>query len=142
MQSVVAKIWPSVSSGDRVQLFRSHRAGVEDGGQMRDFVYVADVADCVSWLARSPEVSGLFNLGSGKARSFADLARATFAAAGREPRIDYVDMPASMRGAYQYFTEARMDGLRQAGWTQAPMELEDGVGDYVLRFLSRDDPYR
>ncbi|HLZ83914.1 MAG TPA: ADP-glyceromanno-heptose 6-epimerase, partial [Caulobacteraceae bacterium] len=108
MRSVIAQIWPLVRSGERVRLFRSYRADYVDGGQMRDFVYVRDVAACVAWLVRAPEVNGLFNLGSGRARSFADLAYAVFAAAGQPARIDYIDMPETLRDAYQYFTEARM----------------------------------
>jgi ADP-L-glycero-D-manno-heptose 6-epimerase len=142
MQSVVAKIWPIVAAGGRVQLFRSHRPDYEDGGQSRDFVYVMDVAECVAWLAENPSVSGIFNVGSGQARSFADLAKAVFAAADREPEIDFIDMPEAMRGAYQYFTQANMDRVRQAGWRGEPTTLEDGVGDYVRRYLSRADAYR
>jgi ADP-L-glycero-D-manno-heptose 6-epimerase len=142
MRSVAAKIWPAVAAGERVRLFRSYRPGVADGGQMRDFVYVRDAADAVVWLAGNPNVSGIFNLGSGAARSFADLAAAVFAAAGREPAIDYVDMPAELRGAYQYFTEAPMERLRQAGWRAPSTPLEEGVADYVRRFLATDDPYR
>ena len=141
MGSIVSQIWPLVASGERVRLFRSHRPDCEDGGQLRDFVYVRDVAECVAWLCRTPGASGIFNLGSGKARSFADLARAVFAAADQEPRIDYVDMPGAMRGAYQYFTEARMDRLRAAGWNAASTPLEEGVTDYVRRRLMRPDPY-
>jgi ADP-L-glycero-D-manno-heptose 6-epimerase len=103
---------------------------------------VRDAVDVVVWLARTEGPGGLFNLGSGKARSFADLARAMFAAAGLEPRIDYVEMPPALRGRYQYFTEAPMRRLRDAGWTAATTELEAGVRDYVTGFLARDDPYR
>jgi ADP-L-glycero-D-manno-heptose 6-epimerase len=142
MGSVVSQIWPTVAAGDRVRLFRSYRADYGDGGQMRDFVYVRDVAACVAWLVRAPEVSGVFNLGSGRARSFADLARAAFAAAGQPERIDYIDMPEGLCGAYQYFTEARMDRLRAAGWNHPATPLEDGVTEYVRHYLARPDPYR
>ena len=141
MKSVVAQIWPKVTAGETVSLFRSHRPDFADGGQSRDFVYVRDVADCVAWLASGPGVNGIFNLGSGTARSFADLARAVFVAAGRDPRIAYVDMPETMRGAYQYHTQASMGRLRSAGWTRPPTSLEEGVRDYVTGFLSRPDPY-
>jgi ADP-L-glycero-D-manno-heptose 6-epimerase len=141
MRSVVAQIWPRVAAGEAVRLFRSENPDYPDGGQLRDFVYVRDVAACVAWLARSDGQSGLFNIGSGKARSFADLAAAVFAAAGRPPRIEYVDMPQPMRGKYQYFTQARMERLRTAGWNQPPTELEDAVRDYVVQHLSREDPY-
>jgi ADP-L-glycero-D-manno-heptose 6-epimerase len=142
MRSVVAKIWPAVAAGGRVSLFRSCRDDYADGGQARDFIYVRDVAECVAWLARGGGADGVFNLGSGKARTFADLARAVFAAGGQEPRIDYVDMPPELRGAYQYFTEAKMDRLKAAGWNGAATSLEAGVTDYVQRYLATDDPYR
>jgi ADP-L-glycero-D-manno-heptose 6-epimerase len=141
MRSVVAQIWPKVAAGDPVKLFRSDNPAYPDGGQLRDFVYARDVADCIAWLARSGGPNGVFNLGSGKARTFEDLARAVFTAAGREPRIEFIDMPASLRGKYQYFTEARMDRLREAGWNASSTNLEAGVADYVSRFLATDDPY-
>ena len=142
MSSVVNQIWPKVARGEGVSLFKSHREDYADGSQTRDFIYVKDVADCVGWLARSGGVNGVFNLGSGEDRSFADLARAVFAAAGRQPRIDYIDMPESIRPTYQYHTRARMERLRAAGWNAATTRLEDGVADYVQRYLSTADPYR
>jgi len=136
------KIWPSVRDGQSVQLFKSYREGVPDGGQKRDFVYVRDVADVVAWLLASPEVNGVFNLGSGKARTFEDLARAVFAAAGKPPQIDYIPMPATLRDRYQYFTEARMQRLAEAGYSGCFTTLEAGIEDYVRGFLATDDPYR
>ena len=141
MKSVVAQIWPTVAAGEAVRLFKSDNPAYPDGGQLRDFVYVRDVADCIAWLALSGGASGVFNLGSGQARTFEDLARAVFAAAGKEPRIEYVDMPDTLRGKYQYFTEARMDRLRAAGWNSPSTTLEAGVSDYVSGFLATDDPY-
>jgi ADP-L-glycero-D-manno-heptose 6-epimerase len=142
MRSVVAQIYPRAARGEPARLFRSHRADVPDGGQKRDFVYVRDCVDMMLWLHDHPEVSGLFNIGSGTARSFADLAAAVFRALGQEPRIEFVDTPPEIRDRYQYFTEARMDRLRAAGYTTAPMTLEDGVRDYVQRYLAAADPYR
>ena len=142
MKSVVAQIWPAVAAGEAVKLFRSHRSDYEHGGQLRDFVYVADVVEVVSWLLASRGVNGVYNLGSGEARSFADLARATFAAAGREPRIEYIDMPEAIRDRYQYFTQADMTRLRAAGYARPFATLEAGVADYVTRFLATDDPHR
>ncbi|WP_312594739.1 ADP-glyceromanno-heptose 6-epimerase [Brevundimonas sp.] len=142
MKSVVAQIWPSVQAGETVTLFRSHNPNYADGGQMRDFVYVDDVVDIIEFLLQSPEVSGVFNAGSGQARSFADLAKATFAAAGQSPSIDYVDTPVSIRDRYQYFTEARMDRIRAAGFQGQSTPLEEGVRRYVQNFLSTADPYR
>jgi ADP-L-glycero-D-manno-heptose 6-epimerase len=142
MKSVVAQIWPKVAAGEAVSLFKSHNPNYPDGGQLRDFVYVDDVVDIIEWLLQSPEVSGVFNAGSGQARSFADLARATFAATGKESSIQYIDMPEVIRDRYQYFTEARMDRIRAAGFPGQSTPLEEGVRRYVQNFLSRPDPYR
>lgn len=142
MKSVVAQIWPKVRDGQTVQLFQSHRPDIAHGGQLRDFVYVQDVADVVAWLAANPQVNGVYNLGSGEARSFADLAGAVFAAAGRTPDIDYIPMPPAIRDRYQYFTQAEMSRLRQAGYETPLTSLEVGVSDYVTRYLSQPDPYR
>ena len=142
MKSVVTQIWPKVAAGETVSLFRSHNPNYPDGGQLRDFVYVDDVVDIIDWLLATPQVNGIFNAGSGQARSFADLARATFAAAGKEPSIAYVDMPETIRDRYQYFTEARMDRLRALGFPGQSTPLEEGVRRYVQGFLSQPDPYR
>ena len=142
MKSVVAPAWPEIASGAEVSLFRSHRPDYPDGGQLRDFVYVRDAAEVVAWLLEKETVNGLFNLGTGEARSFADLAHAAFAAAGAAPKITYVDMPQAIRDRYQYFTRADMSQLRAAGYDQPFTRLEDGVHDYVTRYLSQPDPYR
>jgi ADP-L-glycero-D-manno-heptose 6-epimerase len=142
MASVIAQMWPDVASGAPVKLFRSYKPGVPDGGQKRDFIYVRDVARAVAWLLRAGEVNGVFNLGSGAARTFEDLARALFKAAGRTSSIDYVEMPANLRGRYQYFTQARMERLRAAGYVEPFASLEEGVADYVESFLAAPDPYR
>jgi ADP-L-glycero-D-manno-heptose 6-epimerase len=142
MKSLAAQIWPQVVSRERVRLFKSHREGVPHGGQMRDFVYVRDAADVAQWLLGRTQVSGIFNLGSGEARSFADMAAAVFRAAGREPAVDFVDMPVEIRDKYQYFTEAQMSRLAQAGYPQPMTPLEEGIGDYVAGYLSQPDPYR
>ena len=124
-----------------VKLFKSYRAEYKDGGQLRDFVYVKDCVRVVIWLLANPQVNGLFNLGTGKARSFADLAQAAFAAVGKPPAIQYIDMPEEIRDKYQYFTEASMDRLRAAGYKEAFHSLEDGVKDYVVNYLNKDDQY-
>ncbi len=142
MKSVVAQIWPKVQAGEPIQLFRSHHPNYADGGQLRDFVFVDDVVDVVDWLLGSDEVSGIFNAGSGQARSFADLARATFAAVGKEPQITYVDMPEVIRDRYQYFTQARMDRVRDLGFDGQSTPLEEGVRRYVQSYLATDDPWR
>jgi ADP-L-glycero-D-manno-heptose 6-epimerase len=142
MKSVIAQIWPRVAVGETVSLFRSHHPDYADGGQLRDFVFVDDVVDIVDWLLGTPEVSGIFNAGSGQARSFLDLAMATFAAAGREPSVAYIDMPVAIRDRYQYFTEAKMDRLRALGFGGQSTPLEEGVRRYVQSYLSQPDPYR
>ncbi len=142
MTSVVSKIFPDIKAGREVRLFKSHHPDYPDGGQLRDFVWIEDCVEVVLWLLRSPEVSGLFNFGTGKARSFADLARAAFDALGHEPRITYVPMPEEIRDRYQYFTEADTRHLRAAGFDRPFTGLETGVADYVTRFLDNADPYR
>jgi ADP-L-glycero-D-manno-heptose 6-epimerase len=142
MRSVVAKIWPDVAAGRTVRLFKSYREGIPDGGQARDFVYVKDAAKVAAWLFANPDVSGIFNLGTGQARSFHDLAVAAFKAAGKTPDIEFIDMPEGLAAQYQYFTEARMQRLRSAGYEAPFATLEDGVTDYVQTYLATPDPYR
>jgi ADP-L-glycero-D-manno-heptose 6-epimerase len=142
MKSVVAQIYPRAAAGEPCRLFRSHRPGIADGGQRRDFVSVRDCVDMLMWLYHHPGVSGIFNAGTGAARSFAELAAAVYRAVGREPLIDYVDTPAAIRDSYQYLTQARMERLRQAGYDREPTPLEAGVGDYVQTYLAAPDPYR
>jgi len=142
MKSVASQIWPQVREGHAVQLFKSYRADIPDGGQKRDFVYVRDCADVVQWVLETPEVNGVFNLGSGEARSFEEMALAVFAAAGKPAAIDYTPMPPAIRERYQYYTQARVDRLRQAGYAAPFTRLEDGIADYVQRYLSQPDPYR
>lgn len=142
MQSIVAKNHATVAAGETVKLFQSHRPDFEHGGQLRDFVYVADCVDVALWLLRAQPRSGLYNLGTGEARSFRALVEALASACGQPARIDYVPMPETLRPRYQYFTEARMDRLRRAGYNQPFRSVEDGVGDYVRQFLGQADPYR
>jgi ADP-L-glycero-D-manno-heptose 6-epimerase len=141
MKSVAAQIWPDVAHGRSVKLFKSYRPDVADGGQLRDFVYVRDVVDVIEWLASRPDVNGVFNLGSGRARSFREMAEAVFAAAGEAPQIDYVPMPLALRDRYQYVTEARLERLRAAGYEGQFTSLEDGIGDYVRGYLATPDPH-
>jgi len=142
MQSVAAQIWPVVQAGEGIRLFRSHNPDYADGGQLRDFVYVKDVAAVVGWLIERDELAGVYNLGTGKARSFRDLAEAVFAAAGRAPDITYIDTPEVLRAQYQYFTEADMGRLRTLGYGTPFASLEAGVGDYIAGYLSQADRYR
>jgi ADP-L-glycero-D-manno-heptose 6-epimerase len=142
MRSVIAKIWPDVAAGRTVRLFKSYRPQIPDGGQKRDFVYVRDAARVAAWLVAHSEVSGVFNLGTGEARSFHDLALAAFKAAGQTPNIEFIDMPEGLHRQYQYFTEARMERLRAAGYDAPFASLEEGVTDYVQTYLATPDPYR
>jgi ADP-L-glycero-D-manno-heptose 6-epimerase len=141
-RSVALQIYESAAAGRPARLFRSHRPDCPDGGQARDFIWVGDCVSVLTWLYDHPGVNGLFNLGTGKARSFADLAQATFGAMRSAGNIEYVDMPAEMRDRYQYFTEAPMQRLRAAGYTAPFTSLEDGVARYVGDYLATSDPYR
>ncbi len=142
MQSLVAKNYAAVAAGRTVNLFKSHVEGYQDGEQLRDFVYVKDCCDVVLWLLAQSAVSGLFNVGTGRARSFHDLMRALGRATGTPVDIAFVDMPENIRDQYQYFTEARMEKLRGAGFPGQPTGLEQAVNDYVKGYLSKADPYR
>jgi ADP-L-glycero-D-manno-heptose 6-epimerase len=141
MRSVVHQLQPKVAAGEAATLFRSHRPDYEDGGQLRDFIYVKDVVDVVTWLFDHPEVQGLYNVGTGQARSFADLAKAVFAANDRDPELKFIDTPEAIREKYQYFTEADMNKLRSAGYDRPFTSLEDGVRDYVQNHLQAADPF-
>jgi ADP-L-glycero-D-manno-heptose 6-epimerase len=131
MASFVFKAVCQIRSTGRVRLFKSRHPDWDDGEQRRDFVYVKDCVDVLWWLLEHDRINGLFNLGGGRARSWNDLARAVFAALGLPPAIDYVEMPDALRGRYQYFTEARMDGLSATGCPLSFRCLEEGVEDYV-----------
>ena len=135
MASVIFHAFHQIRENGKVRLFRSHRPDFKDGEQLRDFVYVKDLAGVIAFLMTEKPASGLYNLGTGKARTFIDLARATFAAMDREPVIEFVDTPADIRDKYQYFTEAKMEKLRKAGYSQPFTSLEQGVDDYVRNYL-------
>lgn len=142
MASVVLHKFNQVMRGEEATLFASDRTGIADGEQRRDFVHVRDCVAAMLWLVRNPQASGLYNVGSGTARTFLDLSRAIFAALGREAEIRFVPMPEDLKGKYQYFTEARMDRLRAAGFDHPPTPLEDGVRSYVQDvLLNAEDPY-
>jgi ADP-L-glycero-D-manno-heptose 6-epimerase len=142
MMSLVAKRFDDAKGGRAIRLFKSHRDGIADGDQRRDFIYVDDAVAVVRWLLDTPAVSGLFNVGTGQARSFRDLVLATFAALGSKPNIEYIDMPEAIRDKYQYFTQSGMKNLRRAGYISAFTPLEQAVGKYVTHFLDRADRYR
>ncbi len=141
MRSVVHKAFGDIRETGKVRLFKSYKPDYPDGGQMRDFIYVKDCVDVLWWLCRNPGVGGIFNLGTGVARTWDDLVRAVFSALDMEPRIEYVEMPEGLRDQYQYFTEARMEKLRAAGYRAEFRSLEEGVRDYVVNYLRQKDPY-
>jgi ADP-L-glycero-D-manno-heptose 6-epimerase len=140
--SVASHLYRQVAAGEPAKLFKSHNPEYPDGGQKRDFIWVGDCVDILLWLLEKRQVNGLFNVGTGTARSFADLARALFAALDRTENIQYVPTPAEIRDKYQYFTEARMERLRAAGYERPFTELEEGVGRYLRDYLGAPDPYR
>jgi ADP-L-glycero-D-manno-heptose 6-epimerase len=142
MMSVLARRFADIKAGRPVQLFKSHREGIADGDQRRDFIYVDDVVRVMMWLLATPDVSGLFNVGTGAARSFKDMMLAAFGALGASPNIQYIDMPEQIRGSYQYFTQSEVDRLRSAGYNGGFTGLEDAVELYVKGFLDRADRFR
>ena len=138
MRSVAHQIYPAASRGEVVSLFKSHHPDYADGGQLRDFIYVADCCTVIRNMLRAPKLSGIYNVGTGQARSFADLARSVFAAAGQPAAITYRDMPEALRGRYQYFTKADTAKLRAAGLAPNFRSLEDGVAAYVRDSLKAE----
>ena len=141
MISVVKIKHDEVAAGGPARLFKSDQPGLPDGAQARDFIWVGDVVDVMLWLMETPSVSGLFNLGTGRARTYLDLAHAVSDAAGQPRRVEFIDMPASLRGQYQSFTQAPMDRLRKAGYAGQFTPLEEGVRRYVQSHLSGTDPF-
>ena len=142
MRSVVCKAFPRAAAGERATLFRSHHPDYPDGGQKRDFVHVADCVEVMLWLRDRPEVSGLFNVGTGRAQTWLELMTALYRAVGKKLEIDWVDVPEAIRDRYQYFTQADVTALRGAGYDRPFMPVATGVKDYVERYLATDDPYR
>lgn len=142
MQSVVAKFFSDVRDRKPIRLFQSHRLGVSDGSQSRDFVYVKDCTSVISWLLSNSGVSGLFNVGTGTARSFRDLITAIASSLELTVEFDFVPMPDHLRERYQYFTQADIAKLRLAGYSVPFRSVEEGVRDYVLNYLNAADPYR
>jgi ADP-L-glycero-D-manno-heptose 6-epimerase len=148
MASVIFHAFNQIKVTGLVKLFKSHRPDFKDGEQLRDFVYVKDVVKVIGWMLHemfeqhwSKEKNGLYNLGTGQARSFYDLAANTFTAQGLQPNIEFIDMPLDIRDKYQYFTEANMNKLRAAGYTEPFSSLEEGVGDYVKNYLFPEKGY-
>src|ERR1700720_558572 len=139
MMSVLARRFDDIKAGRGIELFKSHRDGIADGDQRRDFIYVDDVVRVVMWLLATPSVSGLFNVGTGKARSFKDLMLSAYAALGLKPDIQYIEMPSEIRESYQYFTQSEVDRLRGAGYNGGFTALEEGGALYVKNYLDSPD---
>jgi ADP-L-glycero-D-manno-heptose 6-epimerase len=138
MVSVVYKAFNQIKENGYVNLFKSHRQDFKHGEQKRDFIYVMDAVDMVLFFLKNPGKSGIYNIGTGKARMFKDLVTAVFKAMDLEPKIKYMDMPVEIRDRYQYFTEAEMDKIQNIGYNLQPHNLEDGIKDYVQNYLMKD----
>lgn len=142
MKSVIAQNYDKIANGAPMQLFRSYRDDYADGGQMRDFVYVEDCTQVIAWMLTHDMPSDIYNIGSGQARSWIDLAHAMFKALGMVPNIEFIDMPEAIRDRYQYFTEANISKLRKAGYEAEMTSLEDGVERYIVHYLQQADRFR
>lgn len=136
MASMVFHGFNQIKDTGTIRLFKSCNPDYADGGQLRDFVYVKDICSVIWWLLENTKVSGLFNVGTGEARSFRELAEATFLAMNMEPNIVYIDMPEHLRDKYQYYTKAEMEKLRKVGYTTSMMDIHQGVSDYVKNYLA------
>jgi ADP-L-glycero-D-manno-heptose 6-epimerase len=139
MRSFCIKAFEQITSTGKVRLFKSYKPEYADGEQLRDFIYVKDAVDMTLFFYDEPQLSGLFNIGTGKARTWNDLVKAVFAAMGKEPNIEYIEMPESIRNQYQYFTEADITNLRKAGYDKQITTLEDAIKDYVQSYLQTDE---
>ncbi len=138
MRSVIHKAFGQIREGGVVKLFKSYRPDYPHGEQVRDFVYVKDAVDVTLFCGENEKASGLFNCGTGQARSWVDLAKAVFAAMKLEPNIEFIEMPLSLRSKYQYFTQAEMGKIRAAGYSKAFTSLEDGIREYVQGYLTQN----
>lgn len=141
MTSVIFKAFHQIKETGKVKLFKSYKPEYKDGGQLRDFVYVKDCIDVMWWLFKNQDVNGIFNLGTGKARTWNDLIKAVFGAMEIKTKIEYIEMPEALRNQYQYFTEAKMDKLKATGCPVKFSSLEDSVRDYVVNYLQKPDPH-
>jgi ADP-L-glycero-D-manno-heptose 6-epimerase len=142
MMSVLTRRFDDIKAGRAIELFKSHRDGIADGDQRRDFIYVDDAVRVMMWLLATPSVSGIFNVGTGHARSFKDLMLAAYAALGTAANIRYIDMPLPIRDSYQYFTQSNVDRLQRAGYNGGFTALEGAVALYVKGYLDRTDRFR
>ena len=141
MKSVICKAHSQILETGKLKLFKSYREDYPHGGQKRDFVYIKDCVDIMAWFLENPDTGGIFNIGTGTARTWNDLANAVFSALGKEPDIEYIPMPEVIRDKYQYFTQADMGKLRAVGCDVKMTSLEDGARDYVQNYLNKDDRF-
>jgi ADP-L-glycero-D-manno-heptose 6-epimerase len=147
MASVVSKVFDQAKAGDPVRLFKSHRQGIADGDQRRDFIYVDDVVSVILYFLNRPggqsaRSHGIYNVGTGHAGSFREMITGMFEALGRPPNIEYIDMPVAIRDSYQYFTQSEVKNLRQAGYNADFTPVTEAVKRYVVDYLDRPDRYR
>ena len=141
-ESVAGKLYPHIAAGGQARLFKSGREDYKDGGQLRDFIWVGDCVAIMVWMLDHPDICGLFNVGTGEARSFKDLAAAVFEAAEKPAKIAFIDMPDELKDRYQYYTQADVSHLRRVGYDKSFTSLEAGIDLYVKHYLSQPDPYR
>jgi ADP-L-glycero-D-manno-heptose 6-epimerase len=141
MRSMVCKAYDQIKATGKAKLFSSSREGFGDGSEKRDFIYVKDVNEVMAYFIEHPDKKGIFNVGTGKARTFKDLVSAVFSALGKKPEIDWIPMPEKLKGQYQYFTEANLDHLRRAGYSKPFTPLEESIADYVKNHLVKPNPY-
>lgn len=142
MQSLIAKNFKNVMSGNPVKLFKSYQSDYADGGQLRDFIYVNDCVSVINWLLTGNRLSKIYNVGTGVARSFNDLITCLGNSIGKTPVIEFIDMPDDIKNNYQYFTQAKIENIQNAGYDKPFTSLEDGVDNYVKNYLNTDNPYR
>ena len=135
MRSIVLKIHQTITKGMDVNLFKSHNKNYKNGEQLRDFIYVKDVVSIIEWFLDNSELNGLFNVGTGIPRSFNDIAKAVFSNSNKKEKIKYIDTPIDIRNQYQYFTKANIQKLRKSGYTKTFFSLEDGIKDYIVKYL-------
>jgi ADP-L-glycero-D-manno-heptose 6-epimerase len=137
MASVIFHAFNQINNDGKIKLFRSHKEGYSDGEQKRDFIYVKDVCNVMFFLMHNRKNSGIYNLGTGNARTFNDLAKAVFRALSKSENIEYIDTPEDIRDKYQYFTQAEMNKLRSIGYQNPFTSLEDGISDYINHYLEK-----
>lgn len=141
MRSMALQAFEQIKKEGRVRLFKSYNPKYKDGCQMRDFIYIKDAVDMTLFISENKQINGIFNIGTGIAQSFNNLAEAVFESTGKKNEIEYIDMPDSIKDKYQYFTQAEMAKLIKAGYPKKPLPLKEAVSDYVKNYLLKDNPH-